>query len=164
MCGPAHHLSNRDSVESLVHNDGALGCIDLERLHLNYLHLFVVELDHVVHDEVEARLENLHGAHEATDGVVENVGVLGSEVIEDVVGLVFLGEVQGTRAKDKTILVPELASEFATLLIILEDPDLSGEPDGATQRELVFEEFLHQNDAGYWLVLKDALKDKCQLL
>ncbi len=61
MCGSADDLGHGYPIKSLVHDHCALSGIDFKGLLLYYVYLFVVELNHVVHDKVKAGVEYLHG-------------------------------------------------------------------------------------------------------
>lgn len=160
MCSPANDLSNCNSIESLICNNCALWGLTIfnfKRLLLNYLHFLIVELNHIIHDKVKASVEDFHGSNESSDWVVKDVGILRSQVVENVVGLVLLSQIKGTLTQNKTILIPEFSGEFPTFLIVLENPYLGRKPHWAAERELIFKQFFHQNDTGYWLILEDSL-------
>jgi len=111
MCSPANDLSDCNSIESLICNNCALRgltILNLKGLLLNYLHFLIVELNHVIHDKVKASVEDFHRSNKSSDRVVKDVGILRSQVVENVVGLVLLSQIKGTLTQHETILIPQL--------------------------------------------------------
>lgn len=160
VCCPADDLSDCDSIESLICNNGTLWGItvfNLERFLLNYLHFLIIELDHVIHDKVKSSLEDFHCSNKTSYWVIKDIGVLRSQVVKNVVCLVLFSQIEGTLTQNKAILIPQFPGEFTAFLVVLEDPDLGRKPHRATERKLIFKQFFHEDDARNWLVLKNTL-------
>ena len=100
MCSPLHDFSNSDSIHALIRchcprcSSATLNISVLAHcLHLGLdtflvydAHLFVVELNQVVDDQVIAVVEDLGGGYYSSDSVIKDVGILRSEVVKHVGG------------------------------------------------------------------------------
>lgn len=168
MGGSLDHLSNSDSVESLIRENAHLRSVSILDcdcvLVLDDGHLFVIELNEVINDQIVSCLEDINCSDHTSDAVVEDVSVLGPQVVENILGLSFSSEIDGSGPEYESIAVPQFAGILRALLIKLEDPKLGGKPDGAVEGTLVLQQLLKKDAAGDWLILEDSLENQCEFL
>lgn len=172
MSSAFNNFSNSDSIQPFISDNYSI-CIKsgatltiscFQAFNFNEFHFLVIELNQVIHNEIVPVLENFNCTNDAADGVIENVGVLGPQVVEHVIGLCFFGEIDGAATKDHAVLIPQFAGQFAAFLIELKNPDLSGEPNWAAKGKFILEKLPEKNLSRYWLVLEDSLKNQSKLL